>query len=455
MSLQRSSQLGWPLCRSCALLLPSRTISATTIIADRSATRHYTASASHQRGFIRKSPAAKNVNKGYGRILNNTVPTEQWQKNYHEVKTRFEKNYKSIYSMVQSSDLIAGKITPKVFLEIGRRLVDQAYNSRPTADALKSIWKGDPATVHEIGRAIWLSGPWEGQVSAWARVATADAGFPWALCQEVTFQIQRMGIHAPTSREMEAVKKLAYEKEDPRALMVWADIARRWGRTEEALDLYRHLNDMAYPSNRRPSLYDDITFRGDYKAPWRILADMYNEAERHEEADEMMKVGALHYRDPQALVTYAYLRKEKDDWESYEQCMLVAAMSGHGEACYRLGNYYYLISKGEVPSRDQRIAQKHPKRAWIASWFARFFRKMDWRRRAINWYEMASAHGDSEGTRNLAVLMREDGHPEALDIFSRLRADSGWWNHKHILKLRIWLYNKSTHNTTTTPELHS
>jgi TPR repeat protein len=266
--------------------------------------------------------------------------------------------------------------------------------------------------------------------------ATKDAGFVYTLAYEVRSQMAMSGAVLPTSREIEMIKKIAYEKDDPIALSVWGEVALKWGRTEEALAIYQHLNQMVYPSFRRPRYHEDIQFSYSRKAPWSVLSDMYIKAERLDEAAEMLKVGALTYRDPQALVTYAYFRKEKNDWEAYEQCLVAAAMSGHGEACFRLGNYYYLISKGEIPSRDQRTAEKHPIRAWIANFLCYFSKKMDWRRLAVNWYEMASAHGSSEGTRNFAVLMREDGHPNAWELMNRLKSDSVWWNNKNVIKLR-------------------
>jgi hypothetical protein len=332
--------------------------------------------------------------------------------------------------------MIESKFTPKLFLEIGRRLVDQAYNVSPSADALKSIWKGDPAMVYQVANAIWLTGPWETQVLTWAETATSEAGFVFALARKVRRQVLQRRGHLTASREIEIIKKIAYEKEDPMALVVWAEVARIWGHTEEALDIYTHLNNMVYPSHRQPPLFDDILLRGHYKAPWSILVEMYNEAERYQEADELTKIGALEYRDPEALVTYAFSQRQEGDWVVYEKCLVAAAMSGHAESCFRLGNYYYRVSKGEIPSRDDIVAQKHRVRGWLAKKFGWNMSKKDWRHLAANWYEVSSAFGHIQATRNLAVLGREDGHPGAFELLSRLRADTAMWNNKNIVKLR-------------------
>lgn len=332
-------------------------------------------------------------------------------------------------------DVLDPKITPKIFLEIGRRLIDQAYNAPPTADALKSVWKGDVARVYEVAYAIYSNGPWERQVLAWATEATADAGLVHTLGLAVGSQMKE-GVVLDASREIELIKKIAYETDDPRALNIWAEVARRWGQTEEALTIYQHLNKMVYPSERAPRYNEDLTFNNIYKPPWKALFDIYHEAERLDESEQMLKVGALIYRDPQALVTYAYFKKKKGDWESYEQCLAAAAMSGHGEACLRLGNYYYRIFKGEIPSRDQRMAEKYPWRARVSRVLTYFARKKDWRRLSVNWYEMASAYGEAEGTRNFAVLMREDGHPNAQELLNRLRSEPRLWNNKNVIKLR-------------------
>ena len=49
---------------------------------------------------------------------------------------------------------------------------------------------------------------------------------------------------------------------------------------------------------------------------------------------------------------------------------------------------------------------------------------------------MASAHGISEGTRNLAVLKREDGVPNAWELMEQLRSDPRLWKSKNVIKLR-------------------
>ncbi|EED15021.1 conserved hypothetical protein [Talaromyces stipitatus ATCC 10500] len=431
MSLHRSSQILRPLCQSCARrpsLLPSSTIPTTTnIIRTPATTRNYTATSNYQAKRPLRSPAAKSLNRTYGKEFS-VVEPEEWWAEHDGVKKRFEKNYATIY---------ADNRRAKVFREIGRRLIHAAYNSPATAESLKPIWAGDPARVLDVALAIFSSAPWETHVVRWSVAATSEAGVVWSMIQFVHSQIKKHGTNLPNSREIERIKKIAYEKDDPVALMVWGDVAWRWGRKDEALEIFQYLNKIAYPSFSPAERNNDITYEGHYQAPWKYLVEIHNEAGRYDEADELMKLGALTYRDPAALVSYAYIRKEKGDWESYEQCLVVAAMTGHGEACFRLGNYYYRIYKGEVPSREDIAAKKHPIRTWFVDLFGWFtLTKKDWRRLAINWYEMASALGYMPGTRNLVVLLREDGHESATEILDRIKLDYVMWNSKNIVKLR-------------------
>ncbi|KAF4974755.1 hypothetical protein F66182_17616, partial [Fusarium sp. NRRL 66182] len=204
MSLQRSSQLLRPLCRSCAcsstFLLPSPTTSAAgAILTKHSATRHFTVSAPHQGKYVQTSPAAEAKSSGYGKALAPQITLEEWLKNYREVKAKLETSYKQMYTSAQVREMIDPSITPKIFLEIGRRLIDQAYHSKAVADSLKNIWKGHPCRIYEVAFAIHNSGPGVPyqHVLHWAMKATSDAGLVETLGVIVSAQIKRKGAMLP------------------------------------------------------------------------------------------------------------------------------------------------------------------------------------------------------------------------------------------------------------------
>lgn len=360
---------------------------------------------------------------------------------YKAVKDRFEQNYIAMHADARKAGVIDAKLGKQTYLEIGRRLIYQSYHERPTAEAVKTIYPGDPKRVADVGLSIFLTGPWDGQVLGWTNAATKEVGVVWSLLITVRDQLKKSGGIPPMSKDISLLKKIAYEKDDPVALRAWADIAWRSGRKEEALEILRHLAEITYPSHMAPRYHEDITFRGTYKAPWEALAEIYNHEKKFDESDKMMEIGALIYRSPSALLGYAYLKKEKGDWEAYEQCMVTVALStddsATAEACYRLANYYYLIHKGDIPSRDELAAQRNPVGATFSKLLGLSRSKQDWRKLAMDWYEAGSVCRYAPAMRNFAVLLREDRDYEAAAmVMERLKEHKDLWESRNIRKLR-------------------
>lgn len=444
MSIPRVFRIPRPVCHACVQgtttfrIFPRSSWPATAAAPTtaRPTNKNFTTSTARQ-AYVAKSPAARRRRKGYGIMTGGKyIGKDEYWESFNEVKTAFESSYKQWYADFQKQNMLDRKISEKVFYEIGSRLIRHSYNSDPTAETIKSIWTGDPQVISDTAEAICLGcsagSKW---LFSWSLEALSQVGHVNSLVRRVYAQIRVSG-KIYDSREVMMLKQIAYEKDDPFALIAWAQIARDWGQTEEAIDIYEHLNKVTYPSNLRPRWSEDLLFKNRYKPPWKSLFEMYNEAGRYNEADKMMETGALIYRDPSALISYAYLQKEKGNWEAYEQCLVAAAVSGNGEACFRLGNYYYRIYQGDIPSRDEIAAKKHPIRAWIAKLFGSSFIKEDWRRLALDWYEMASVHGYLPGTRNFVVLLREDGHPEAKEVLQQIQQDHAMWQSSNIVKLR-------------------
>ncbi|OKL59103.1 hypothetical protein UA08_05899 [Talaromyces atroroseus] len=436
MSLQRWSGIVRSQCRSCArsspFLRPSRfdtSVPTTTTTPTLLTTRYYAKSAP-------TSPAARNKKIRYG----TPSPTRTWTEfveDYATLREKFEKDYKWLYEDGRKSGALNPKLGPQKFLEIGRKLLHEALYSSATEQAVNNICPGDPDSVFDVGNGIYCANQWAAQFGAWVYKATARAGAMIPLAYVIVRQLDKTGGNL-RSVETERMIKIAREKRHPLALRMWAEILWSSNRADEALEILTELVKITYPSNMPESQRDDITLQESLKPPWQLVAEIYNSQGKFAEADEMMKLGALTYRDPKALVAYAYLRKEEEDWEAYEQCLVVAATTNDGEACFRLANYYYNIFKGNIPSRDELNAKKNPLAAPIYRLFGQSRPKEYFRAMAMDWYELAIMHAHAPAIRNFSILLREDGDLiQALSILSRLEEQKPeMWNSPNIVKLR-------------------
>jgi tetratricopeptide (TPR) repeat protein len=449
MSLQRWSRVAQSQCRSCgrssSFLRPSLfDTSLTTTLSAPSNMRHYA-----KRSPPSTSPAAKIKARKYGR-----QPVNKTYKQFVEecaiLKAKFEKDYKWLYEDGRRHGAFDPKLGLGKFREIGRRTLHDAENSPLTAQVVNSICPGDPDTVFDVGNAIFRSNQWAASFGAWVYKVTPQAGavIPLAYC--ILSQMRETGGGKLRSVESEQMIEIARERRHPLALRMWAELLWQSGHPNEALKILNELVKNTYPSNTPGNQRDDILLDGFLKPPWQLVAEIYNSQGKFAKADEMMKLGALAYRDPSALVAYAYLRKEAEDWEAYEQCLVVAAGANYGEACFRLANYYYNIYKGEIPSRDEMNYKKNWFAAPIYKLFGQSRTQKYYRAMAMEWYFLAVMHNHIFAIRNLAILLREQGDSEvAYAMLTRLKElKPELWDSSNILKLR-----NQFSDTTFQPEL--
>ncbi|CRG83159.1 hypothetical protein PISL3812_00507 [Talaromyces islandicus] len=341
----------------------------------------------------------------------------------------------AIYKSAVKGNLFDSKVTQSTFEEIARRLIDVSAREHANATTLKKVYDGDPNIVLGVATALNTSIQWHEHVYIWAVFATADAGATIPVVLFVKNELNKPWTSYQTKRFMQL--EVLAKRNVPLAMRMQADVYWDQKRYDKAVELLERLHSRTYPSNTRVGYRDDLTVEDRFSPPWRRLIEYYLHLELNDKADAMTKVGALDYQDPDALMAYAHVMKEREDWEVYEQCVSVAATAGNGIACLRLGNFYYLMFQGKIPSADQL-----PK---DASWFHTFFHKMfgtprtlaDFRKLAADWYALALLHGNKKAIRNLVVLLREDGHLEdAYKALSELEISPEHWNSPHIVKLR-------------------
>ncbi|GMG08553.1 unnamed protein product [Aspergillus oryzae] len=184
------------------------------------------------------------------------------------------------------------------------------------------------------------------------------------------------------------------------------------------------------------------------ETPWRVYAGLKEKVGDPMGADEVMRRAALEYEDPAALQDYASLLMREMDLEGYEGCMSKAASSGDVMACLKLANFYYLTSKGWFPRRGVKVsdgdnAKAIPKPTRTVDpaksveekkpgALGRFFSFLsadvkshaEYRKLAVDWYELAVKQGNSRAALLLAIIERENGnHEAAWELFQSSRTD--------------------------------
>lgn len=162
-----------------------------------------------------------------------------------------------------------------------------------------------------------------------------------------------------------------------------------------------------------------------FRTPWHVCEWLKRKVGDEAGADEVVKVAALEYQEPQALVRYAgRLMQQGGDLELYEESMSKAAAGGHPEACQKLANFYLLTSLGQFPRRgekecptaDEIEKEKEEERAtprnqkWsLSSFFNRSLPRKDYHKLAREWYEVACIHGSQDAALTFSLLLRQEG----------------------------------------------
>lgn len=257
--------------------------------------------------------------------------------------------------------------------------------------------------------------------------------------------LNSLGNTAPVrTPALEKVEHLALHDRDPRAMTLHAKVLGLRKRYTDALRLIEQVMALIYPS-KVPVAKDGGFGMARIEPPWRVYAWLNDKAQAQANADtktgevgtktdDLLRSAALDYQDPESLVQYATARMRAGDLAMYEDCMSRAATAGKAEACRRLANFYYLTSLGRYPrrgvheteaktsapvevaakpassasSRTSEPSNRGKLSALLSSVFGPQPRA-EYRKLALEWYELAFSHGSEQAAVVLAVLLRKDG----------------------------------------------
>lgn len=263
-----------------------------------------------------------------------------------------ETNFPLICGYAKRSGHLPSYLSLKKCYEVSGKLLQAAYTVPPSAQAIRSISK-DVETVWKIG-TVMGGGP---QFQAWVTTAAAEAGSEPALLYIAALSVQKSFV-PPSNPVFKRLEYLAIEKKFPSAIILQAKVLGLRGQFAEGVALIEKVMEDIYPTRLPPSPADDILLGGQIPPPWEVYAWLRESLGDHSATDEIVKVAALNYQDPQALIRYAQIRKLAGDLEMYEECMSRAARAGNVEACRKLANFYYLTFHGRFPRRGERIQEK-------------------------------------------------------------------------------------------------
>ncbi|KAG2027064.1 hypothetical protein GB937_000800 [Aspergillus fischeri] len=339
--------------------------------------------------------------------------------------------------------LLDDKVTKNTFLDIAKRLLETAHRELPSADAIRGI-SSDPDLIFQIGYIVSGGNP---SFREWLLASTTHAGARVPLLMSAARYLNSLGNTAPVrTPTLEKIEHLALHDRDPRAMTLHAKILGLRKRYADALRLIEQVMALIYPS-KVPVAKDGGFGMARIEPPWRVYAWLKDKAQAQANAntktgeagtqtDDLLRSAALDYQDPESLVQYATARMQAGDLAMYEDCMSRAATAGNAEACRRLANFYYLTSLGRYPRRGVRETEAKAKasapvelatkpassaslrtsepsnRGKLSALFSSVFGpqpRAEYRKLAIEWYDLASSHGSEQAVVVLAVLLREDG----------------------------------------------
>lgn len=239
---------------------------------------------------------------------------------------------------------------------------------------------------------------------------------------------------------------------DPRVKLLYAKYLGLRGQYEQGIAVVQEVLQLIEPSRvyRKPTL----TINNSIEPPWQLLAWLKRElrktqitkergrGDRKGEANDVLsqeevdalRLGAIEYQDPIALVHYARYIGEESGINDYETYMGQAAAAGNKDACRKLANFYYLISVGKYPQLGTRDAKSTKLQATaetttedidvketesskgalstLLSYFGPRPRH-EYRALAMEWYHVALAQGCFGSGLHLSLLHGQDGNHKA------------------------------------------
>ncbi|KAJ5726682.1 uncharacterized protein N7483_008039 [Penicillium malachiteum] len=333
-------------------------------------------------------------------------------------------------------------ISEKKFYDVGKELIQAAFESPPNGQAIRAI----STDVDAVFRLGFMASIEHKLLRGWIVSSCALARSSMAVVTIARGQVTDTEVPAPGKNSwLVETEKLANEGYPP-AMLLQAKIIGARGDLEGALEiLEKKIMPFLTPSQRRPIAFEDITLNGLLPSPYQlqavILAAMGQklDSQAHRDAaDKALAIAATQYNDVQALLDYACLMMSQDKLDVYEECMSKAATAGNPKACLYLANYYYLTYMGRYPTQaEQRPTRDnpHPVANWepispseesnkptelttwglkyYLSYFKNLFRasmsRSEYYTLSRDWYQLAYHHGEHRAAFMAALIDRELG----------------------------------------------
>ncbi|KAB8264541.1 hypothetical protein BDV32DRAFT_160093 [Aspergillus pseudonomiae] len=323
------------------------------------------------------------------------------------------------------------------FVRIARELFNTAYMHPPAGQLVLRI-SDDVDEVFRIGYHIGTS---DMGFKEWVLAACSLAGARVPVLYQTARYLtitERRGTEVRQTAVIDRLEELGRTSNDPRALQLLAQVQGRRGKYTQALELMEAVLARIQPAKSAPRGAEQSYLISEVmETPWRVYAWLKERTGDAMGADEVMRSAALEFEDPRALQDHASLLMREMDLEGYEEGMSKAASSGDAMACLKLANFYYLTSKGWFPRRGVKVSEgenakaiprasrtvdpakpveeKKPGALGRFFWFlsADVKSHVEYRKLAMDWYELAVKHGNSRAALLLAIIEREDGNYEA------------------------------------------
>ncbi|RMZ40459.1 hypothetical protein AFCA_004174 [Aspergillus flavus] len=337
------------------------------------------------------------------------------------------------------------------FVRIAKELFNVAYTYPPAAGLVLRI-DGGKTDINEIFNIGYQIGTNDMSFKEWVLAACSLAGARGPVLYQTARYLAisaRRGTEIRQTAVIDKLEEIGLTSNDPRALQLLAQVQGRRGKYTQALELMEAVLARIHPSKNTPRGPEHSYLISEVmETPWRVYAGLKEKVGDPMGADEVMRRAALEYEDPAALQDYASLLMREMDLEGYEGCMSKAASSGDVMACLKLANFYYLTSKGWFPRRGVKVsdgdnAKAIPKPTRTVDpaksveekkpgALARFFSFLsadvkshaEYRKLAVDWYELAVKQGNSRAALLLAIIERENGnHEAAWELFQSSRTD--------------------------------
>ncbi|KAE8380306.1 hypothetical protein BDV26DRAFT_257769 [Aspergillus bertholletiae] len=323
------------------------------------------------------------------------------------------------------------------FVRIATDLFNVAYTQPPAAHLVQRI-STDLDQVFNIGYHIGTSDMgFKEWVLSSCSLAGARGPVLYQTARYLTITAKR-GTEVRQTAIIDKLEEIGRTSNDPRALQLLAQVLGRRGKYTQALELMEAVLARIHASQKAPRGAEHAFLISEVmETPWRVYAWLKEKVGDTAGADEVVRSAALEYEDPRALQDYASLMMREMDLEAYEECMSKAASSGDAAACLKLANFYYLTSKGWFPRRGVEISGHENAKATPSvtrtvepakpveekqpGVLGRTFSFLsadikshaEYRKLAVDWYELACKHGSSRAALLLAIIEREDGNYDA------------------------------------------